>query len=180
MMTRTNDIIKCSPDEEDLFNSARLLALFGVLNEQKDDAGIPIERIAYYDFFSAQPLLILEKEETNLKLDLLFFGFETTSVSYISSSQRFSNRRERLKHYLSNLIMRDLITVYNSDGKLLYKITDYGNEIASKFNAMYIQAYKKSAELILKKLSKLSDKQLAMNSKQWLKAEAFVIDLYDF
>lgn len=171
--------IHFSAEDEDLFNSARLLILLDVLSSISDE-GVPIERIAYYDFFSAQPFLVIGKEDKSLKLELLYHGFEATTIGYISSSQRFSNRREKLKHYLAKLLVRDLIEVKNHDGQFLYSITDLGIKKSSEFKSLYMGAYKKSAAIIVSKLSKLSDKRLADNARQWLKAEPFIIDLYDF
>lgn len=172
--------IHFSAEDEDLFNSARLLILFQMLDETGYSSGANIERIAYYDFFSAQPFLVFGKDDSNVKLDLLLQGFESTTIGYISSSQRFANRRERLRHYLAGLLMRDLILVTNSDGQLLYSITDKGRQTAGQFKSLYITAYRKSATFVIDKLARLSDKKLAESSKQWLRAEAFMVDLYDF
>lgn len=172
--------LRFSAEDEDLFNSARILLLFDILDAKGKTEGVNIERIAYYDFFSAQPFLVFGKDETDTKLELLFQGFESTTIGYISSSQRFTNRREKLKHYLAELLTRDLITVNNIDGQLLYSITIKGKEIVSKFKSLYTTAYKKSAAIIIDKLSKMSDKKLTENARVWLKAEPFVIDLYDF
>jgi predicted transcriptional regulator len=168
-----------SAEDEDLFNSARLLILFDALSNLSQD-GVPIERIAYYDFFSAHPFLVIGKDETDLKLDLLYYGFESTTIGYISSSQRFSNRRERLKHFLAKLLMRDLIQLKNQDGLFLYSITEHGTTTSSQFKSLYMEAYKKSAAIIVSKLARLSDKKLSQNAREWLKAEPFIIDLYDF
>lgn len=166
-------------DQEVFFNLARLLVLFDVLDEGKKTEGANIERVAYYDFFSAHPMLIFNNDKT-IKLDLLLVGFESTTIGYISSSQRFANRREKLKHYLAGLFIRDLISVKNYQGQVVYSITPRGKEITSEFKSMYVKAYRKSAELTINRLSKMSDKALAMKAKAWLKAESFMIDLYDF
>ena len=76
--------------------------------------------------------------------------------------------------------MRDLILVTNSDGQLLYSIADMGRQVARQFKSLYITAYRKSATFVIHKLARLSDKKLAESSKQWLRAEAFMVDLYDF
>jgi len=179
-MTELVPHLRFSVEDEELFNSARLLILFDVLDEKEIMDGINIERIGYYDFFSAQPFLIFGEGEKDIKLDLLLHGFEATTISYISSSQRFTNRREKLKHYLAGLIMRNLIIVNNANGQFLYSITKEGKQIASQFKAMYIMAYRKSADIIITKLSKMNDRILASKARQWLKAEPFIIDLYDF
>ena len=172
--------IRFSAEDEDIFNSARLLMLFDVLEGQGTNEGINIERAAYYDFFSAQPFLVLGKDEKDIKFELLYEGFESTTIGYISSSQRFANRREKLKHYLAGLLTRDLIKVSNADGHLLYSITEEGKRVASQFKSLYTKAYRKSGRIITNKLSKMSNKKLAENAREWLKAEPFLIDLYDF
>jgi len=172
--------IRFSAEDEDLFNSARLLLLFDVLEGHGIKGGINIERAAYYDFFSAQPFLVLGKGEKDIKFELLYEGFESTTIGYISSSQRFANRREKLKHYLARLLTLDLIKVSNADGQLVYSITKEGKCVASKFKSLYTKAYRKSGRIITNKLSKMSNKKLAENAREWLKAEPFLIDLYDF
>jgi len=172
--------IRFSAEDEDLFNSARLLLLFDVLEGHGIKGGINIERAAYYDFFSAQPFLVLGKGEKDIKFELLYEGFESTTIGYISSSQRFTNRREKLKHYLAGLLVRNLIQVNNVNSQLLYSITEEGKYVATQFKSLYTKAYKKSAGIIIKKLSKMSDKKLTDNAREWLRAEPFLIDLYDF
>ena len=172
--------LKFSADDEDLFNSARLLILFDVLDKIGDTVGLNIEKVGYYDFFSAQPFLIFGNEDKKIKIDLILYGFELTTISYMSSSQRFVNRREKLKHYLAQLIIRDLVMVRNIDGEIVYSITDNGKQIANSFNSQYDFAYRKSAKLIIKKFKGWSNNKIALNAKSWLKAEPFVIDLYDF
>lgn len=179
MSARNRNLEQNFADNEELFNLARLLALFDILDEGKNACGANIERVAYYDFFSAHPMLIFNNDKT-IKLDLLLIGFESMTISYISSSQRFANRREKLKHYLAGLLIRDLISVTNYQGQIVYSITCRGKEVASEFKSMYIKAYRRSAELIINRLSKMSDKALATNAKAWLKAESFMIDLYDY
>jgi hypothetical protein len=179
-MTEKESRLRFSAEDEDVFNSARLLLLFDALDERGKKDGINIERVGYYDFFSAQPFLVFVKEENDAKLELLFHGFESTTIGYISSSQRFTNRREKLKHYLAALLMRDLITVNNVDGQFLYSITGTGKNVASQFKSLYTKAYRMSAGIIINKLSKMSEKKLAENAREWLRAEPFIIDLYDF
>jgi hypothetical protein len=128
--------LRFSAEDEDLFNSARILLLFMVLSEIGEHEGINVDRIGYYDFFSAQPFLVFGKDDNETKLKLLLHGFESTTIGYISSSQRFTNRRDKLKYYLSALLMRDLITVKNYDGQLLYSITEKGKEVAAQFKSL--------------------------------------------
>lgn len=170
---------KFSAEDEVLFNSARLLVLFETLSKLGFSDGIDLERTGYYDFFSAQPFLVFN-DDVEIKLELLYCGFESSTIGYISSSQRFTSRRQKNKHYLAALIMRDLISVRNLNGKFLYSITEKGKTAALNFKSLYVQAYRKSAEIIIKKFGKMSDTKLAINAREWLKAESFMIDLYDY
>lgn len=173
------DPIRISAESEDVFNSARLLLLFNVISSALGGKGTSINRLGYYDFFSAQPFLVFS-EYSSTKIDLVLKGFELTTVSYMSSSQRFSNRREKLKYYLSSLLIRDLISIQNVDGEILYYITPRGKDIVNYFKTLYSLSYCQSAEIIVKKLSKLGDKRLDNEAKEWLKAKSFMMDLYDF
>ncbi len=172
--------IRFSAEDDDIFNSARLLMLFKIIDDILESGGISINRIAYYDFFSAQPFLVFSEKQSSVKLDLILKGFEATTVGYISSSQRFTNRREKLKHHLSGLLMRDLIDIRNIDSQLLYSITSRGKEIAKSLKSLYSLAYQESSVIIIKKLAKLSDTKLDNDAREWLKAKTFIIDLYDF
>ncbi|GAG51878.1 unnamed protein product, partial [marine sediment metagenome] len=74
-----------SPEDVTLFNSARLLILFEILENLGIKKGIDLERLSYYDFFAANPFLIITENDP-LWLDLEIAGFETYTIGYISSS----------------------------------------------------------------------------------------------
>jgi hypothetical protein len=167
-----------SPEDVTLFNSARLLILFEVFENLSTKKGIDLERLSYYDFFAANPFLIIAEDDP-MRLDLEIAGFEISTVGYISSPQRFRTKRSRLKQYLSLLLSKNLIEVSNVEGKILYSITPLGIETASKIESMYAFAYRKSVEYIIKRLEKYSDKKLWENSSKWLEAKSFQVDLYD-
>lgn len=168
--------IKLYTEDEILFHYSRLLILFDVLDEYGVSDGIGIERVSYYDMFSDKPFLIFQDDE-EAKIELLFHGFESKTLGYISSSQIFSSRREKLRHYIAGLICRNLISFKNIDRQIKYSITQEGKSVANCYKSLYVKAYKKSAELVIKKLSKISDTKLLQLSKDWLKAEPFTMDL---
>jgi len=178
-MTSIDSLIKESVEDNAIFNMGRLLNLFSTFNDIFPEDSLNIDRIAYYDFFASQPFLIFNDDEKT-KIELLYSGFEPSTIGYISSSQRFTTRREMSKFYLAGLLMRNLIQVNNVGGRYGYSITNPGKEIASKFKSMYIEAYRRSAILTIKKLHHLNEKKLDQNAKQWLKAEPFMIELYDY
>ena len=167
-----------SPEDVTLFNSARLLTLFDELENLGIEGGIDLERLSYYDFFAANPFLIIT-EDDSLWLDLEIAGFETHTVGYISSSQRYRTKRSRLKQYLSLLLSKNLIEVSNVDGKILYRITPTGIKTANKIRSMYAIAFRKSVKCVIKKLKGYSDKKLWEESSKWLEARSFQVDLYD-
>ncbi|MCX7748570.1 MAG: hypothetical protein N2645_17030 [Clostridia bacterium] len=183
MVTNENNFrkhdIHYSPEDEDIFNASRLLLMFDVLNQTGKKKSISIERISYYDFFSANPLLIFNND-VKISKKLMYEGFPSNTISYISSSHRFVNRLEKLKYYMSYLIARDLIDIYYEDGRIIYSITCNGIDIAKSINTFYSNAYKESCKIIIKHLESMSDTKLSKESQKWLKAENFVIDLIDY
>jgi len=178
-MTSVESLIKNSAEDEAVFNMGRLLVLFSIFKGIFPEDSLSIDRIAYYDFFSSQPFLIFNDDKES-KIELLYYGFESSTVGYISSSQRFTTRREMSKFYLAGLLMKNLIQVKNLEGRYSYSITNFGENVASKFKSMYIEAYRKSAVLTIKKLHNFNDKKLDQKAKEWLKAEPFMIELYDY
>lgn len=167
-----------SPEDITLFNSARLLILFEVLENLGIKGGVDLERLTYYDFFAANPFLVITEDDP-LWLDLEIVGFETHTLGYISSSQRYRTKRSRLKQYLSLLLSKNLIEVSNVDKKILHRVTLTGIEAASQIKSMYAIAYRKSVKHIINRLKRYSDKKLWEKSSKWLEAKSFQVDLYD-
>jgi len=167
-----------SPEDDAIFNSSRLLLFFEVLHKLKPNQGIDLERVCYYDFFAANPFLIVGKDDP-LRLELELEGFEPNKLEYISTAQRFRTKRGFMKQYFSLLLSKGLISVENQDGKILYKITSRGIDIASKITSMYAIAYRKSVTFVVKKLKDYSDKRLWEEASLWLEAKSFQVDLYD-
>ncbi len=163
--------------EDDLvFNSARLLLLFDELSKLSKQ-GVDIERLSYYDFFAANPFVILSENDPS-RLDFELEGFEPNKLEYTSSAQRYSSKRESIKHYLALLLAKGLIDVSNQEGKIIFVITERGSSTVNKINTIYAIAYRKSVGYIIKRLKDYSDKKLWECSRKWLEAKAFQIDLY--
>jgi hypothetical protein len=174
----TESKIIFSPEDDVIFNSSRLLLFFEVSRNIKPDQGTDLERVAYYDFFAANPFLIVGKDDP-LRLELELEGFEPNKLEYISTPQRFRTKRASLKQYLSMLLSKGLISIENSDGKILYRITQRGMDVAGKISSLYAIAYRKSVAFVLKKLKDYSDKRLWEEASLWLEAKSFQVDLYD-
>ena len=167
-----------SPEDAILFNSSRLLLLFKTLTEFRSMLTIGLDRLCYYDFFSANPFIIVEKDDP-MWLELEIEGFEPNKLEYDSTPQRFRTKRVSIKQYLCLLLSKGLIKIENQSGKILYSITAKGIETSDKINSLYAIAYKKSAYLVINKLKDLSDTKLWENASKWLEAKSFQVDLYD-
>lgn len=161
-----------------LFNSARLLILFRVVYDLRIN-GVDMERLSYYDFISANPFLMISEDDPAY-LDMELIGFNTKTIAYISSSQRYRTKRFNFKQYLAVLLAKGLIHVTNADGKLIFSITEEGKYAEKEIQTMYSIAYRKSAKFVIIKLKNLSDKKLWENASTWLKAKSFQLDLYDW
>lgn len=168
-----------NPEDITMFNSARLLLLFEKLNNIGFSKPIDMERLSLFDFFSANPFLILDKNDPSW-IELESIGFETLTIDYMSSSQRFRTKRSKLKSHLAFLYMKGLISNDKESRTLqLYSITEEGMRVASNFRTIYANNYRRSVEIVVKKLKGMSDTKLWKNSNVWLEARSFQIDLYD-
>ena len=126
-----NDRLPLRPEALRQFRLARLLVLLDVAAAQKPIKPIDIERLAFYDFFAANPFLILDADDPERR-DVLLAGFNANSLSYNSSAQRFTNRRGRLQHDLALLIAYALVEASNLHGRIAYAATERGSALAQK------------------------------------------------
>jgi predicted transcriptional regulator len=169
-----------SPEDVTVFNSTRILLLFDVLQELEIKEGCDLERLCYYDFFAANPFLVVSDEKDPLRLELEISGFDPSKLEYTSSTQRFRTKRESIKRYLALLLGKGLITVRNTDGRLLYQVTKIGTEKTREINSMYAIAYRRSASSIVNKLKNYSDQKLWDSASKWLEAKSFRVDLFEW
>lgn len=170
--------IAFSPEDDSLFNSTRLLIFFEVFNKIKPLEGIDLERLCYYDFFAANPFIITEKNDP-LWLELELEGFDPCKLEYLSTAQRYRTKRESIKQYLALLLAKGLISIENTEGKLLYQITPKGLGVSCQLSSMYAIAYRRSVKFIVRELKRYKDSELWENASRWLEAKSFQIDLYD-
>lgn len=165
------------PEQLAEFRQAQLLLLLATASEMGAGA-LDIERIAYYEFFSANPFLVFTADDDDRRR-LALAGFDPESLSYQSSAQRFSNRRARLQFDVSVLVTRDLVMPQVSNRKVCYAATDLGQKTAGSFAALYAESFREAAALVIGQLKRLSDSRLRESAKQWLRAKHMIIDLYD-
>jgi hypothetical protein len=166
------------PEDLDAFRMGRLLLLLHTVSVRDRPLKLDIDRIGYYDFFSANPFLAVHDDEA-AERELLLIGFSRRNLSYQSSAQRFSNRRSRLQFDVSRLIAIGLVVAEVSDGRVAYTITDAGRNVADQMISLYAQAYRRSVGLMISRLGALTDKRLREDAKNWLRAEPFMIDIYE-
>jgi hypothetical protein len=138
--------------------------------------GVDIDRLAYYDFFAANPFLIYERRAPE-RLQFSLAGFDSQILSYASSAQRFANRRRRLEGDLARLTSLGLASPSTSARRVEWALEEAGREMASGFTAMYASAYLASARVVVRRLHSLSDRRLRERSAEWLKARDFLLDL---
>lgn len=137
-----------------------------------------IERISLYDFFSDNPFLVFDRE-TPQHETLVLAGFDSRNLSYQSSAQRFSSRRERLQHDLAMLLAYGLLEARPEGRRVAYQLTEKGHARAGELNSLYAQAYRRSAEVVGRELNRLSDTALQTQTRGWLQADALMIDLFE-
>jgi hypothetical protein len=126
-----------------------------------------LERLSYYDFLTANPLLMITDETDGDRNRLIMAGFDGQALSYASPNQLFTSRRERLQHDLARLLAYGLVSV-TATGSVKYTITAAGSAVASRFSAVYARAYRASAEIVVKRLARLSDARLRVQAREWI------------
>lgn len=166
------------PDDLLTFRIARLLLLLDVVAALELKKPLDIERLGFYDFFAANPFLVLGDDEA-ARREVALAGFSSSDLSYQSSGHRFANRRARLRNDLAMLIAYGLAVAAVEGQRVVYRISERGKGLVDELHSLYATAYRSSAELIVGRLDRLSDKRLREDAKRWLNDERLLIDLYD-
>jgi hypothetical protein len=169
--------VRVAPETLPAFRAGQLLLLL-VAARTEVQVPIGIDRLGYFEFFSANPFLVVDPRSRD-GLRLLAAGFDFRNLDYQSSSQRFTNRRARLQRDLATLTALGLVTGVVSAGRLGYQATDAGVEAAAGLRAMYAVAFRTSASIVLGRLKRLSDTRLREDAAAWLHADELLVDLYD-
>lgn len=165
------------PEDHDVFRLSQLTLLLSVANQLEKPIAT-VERLGYYDFFSANPFVVIgqaSKRDDEDRLSLKLAGFVEDQLSYASTGQRWVSRRRRLQHDLALLLSYGLITL--GDGA--FHLTDTGAEVAGRLSTVYADAYRVSAEVVVRRLSRLSDKALQQAVQGWLGSTWLSLDLLD-
>ncbi|MGX1778330.1 ABC-three component system middle component 2 [Nocardia brasiliensis] len=153
------------PEDDVIFRLAQLLLLLASM-QRLDLPGASLERLGCYDFLVANPLLVLTDTDDFDRKRLLMAGFDGRALSYASSAHRFTTRRERLQHDLALLVAYGLVAT-TVDKSVLYSVTTAGVDLAGRFTAVYARSYRLSAEILIRRLSRLPDKKLRESVHTW-------------
>ena len=157
------------------FRAGQLLVL---LAETSDilGRGVDVDRLAYYDFFAANPFLMYPREAPE-RVRLALAGFDARVLNYASSAQRFANRRRRLEGDLAMLAVRGLARASVAGRRVEWSVDGRGREIGDSFSTLYAKAYRTGAAEAVRRLRGLSDRRLRESAADWLKATDFLVDL---
>ena len=165
------------PEDRQVFRLAQLALLLQVAGDSQASVRT-VDRLGVYDFFAANPFAVTagdERRDEEDRLALRLAGFTDRQLSYASTGQRFASRRRRLQHDLSLLLAYGL-TVINSEG---YVLTPLGKAIAEGLTSVYADAYREAAQVVLRRLGRLTDQKLAEHVEKWLGQDWLLIDLLD-
>jgi hypothetical protein len=166
------------PEDLDLFRLARLLLLLAEVGKVKKPRALDIERLGFYDFFAANPFLMVDAESP-AGTRLALAGFNSRTLGYQSAAHLFATRRERIRFDLSRLVGLAMVETVIQEGKIAFAVSERGVGLADTFASLYAQSYRESAALVAGAFNKLSDSKLRVEAGNWLRAESFLIDLVD-
>jgi len=172
------DALPMRPDDLLAFRLGRLVVLLSTVPGLPSAKPMDIERISLYDFFADNPFLVFGRETAEHET-LVLAGFDSRNLSYQSSAQRFSSRRERLQHDLAMLVAFGLASATTDARRVVYTLTAVGTEQSASFKSLYAQAYRSSAALVGRELNRLSDRALQLRTREWLRADELLIDLFE-
>jgi hypothetical protein len=156
------------PEQDGPFRLARLALLLAVLDETHPD-GVDAERLGIYDFLAANPLLVAHADDDPDRLALQLAGFDDRALSYASPAQRYVTAQLHLPADLARLVADGLVSRVAA-GRIRYRLTDRGHELAGRFEARYAHAYTVAARLVVGRLRRLSARRLRENLRGWLTA----------
>lgn len=171
------DALPLRPDDLSVFRWARLTLLLEAVPKLPEVRPADIERISLYDFFADNPFLVFARGTVEHQT-LLLAGFDAKNLSYQSSAQRYSSRRERLQSDLARLVAFALVEHATEDRRITYRLTEAGHGLSKGLQSLYANSYRESVRLIGRELNRYSDMSLRHRSRDWLQADELLIDLF--
>lgn len=165
------------PEDNDTFRRARMLLLLSVAKSTGRNVQ-SVDRLGYYEFFADSPYIVIDGDKSRDLADraaLEVAGFTRVQLAYASSGARFMSRRRRLQHDLAQLIAYGLVELTGAG----YGITMAGHAVADDLRSVYADAYRQSAEIVLRRLSAKSNTALERSVEEWLGHSWLLVDLLD-
>lgn len=162
-----------APEDHVVFRLAQLVILLGEV-APAGSLTIDLERLGYYDFFAANPFVVVEAKDSRDRARLHRAAFDERQLTYASTGSRFANRRKRLQHDFALLVAYGLAE-RRADG---YGQTPRGAEFIDGLTALYVDQYRESVNVVHARLKSLSAPALARQAREWLRTPSLVLDLY--
>jgi hypothetical protein len=166
------------PDSHLFFRLGQLQLLL-VVADSLELSVKSIDRLAYYDFFAANPYAMLDganpDRDTHDRLSLQLAGFKEGQLSYSAIGHRFANRRSRIRHDLALLVAYGLAKVEPDR----YGPSEKGRKLVEELSTVYADAYRAGAEIALSRLVRLSDRRLTEKTEEWLGKSWLLLDFLD-
>ena len=166
-----SDALPIPPEDLPAFRVAQLLVVLKEINQP-----INIERLGYYGFFGANPMLI-DSLDTAERTALVMAGFDSRTIDHQSAAQRFANRRQRLRADVASLIAYGLAEARVENGAVLYGLTPTGSRASSGLTAAYADGLRQAISVVLPMLRRLSDRGLRQQATKWLRVQRLDLDL---
>lgn len=163
------------PEDNRTFRMGRLLLLLSSARQGGRHIG-SLDRLAYYEFFADNPWIVVEGESGVDATDrdtLRIAGFSRTQLSYASAGPRFASRRERIRTDFAQLVTLGLAGLSGTN----FVITERGEEIALALQSSYADGYRSAANIVLRKLVRLSNRALEQQVEGWLGHSWLLLDL---
>jgi hypothetical protein len=165
--------ISMPPEAHSSFRRGQLL----VLLEQFEEP-LSLDRLGYLEFFAANPYLVMRSERSQ-RAQLRLVGFNPRALSYQATTERYANRRSRLRSDLGALSAWGYIEISPIEGRTACQLTEIGRQRAGTLVSLYAEAYRLSVSLIRPKMRNITDTALAKQVQQWLRLGDLRIDLLD-
>lgn len=163
------------PEERTTFRLAQLSLLLTTAAHM-DIRVTSLDRLAYFDFFSANPFIVLDgrnpDKDTQDRLTLHLSGFSPGQLTYGSIGHRFTTRKQRLRHDLALLVSRGLVRV-SADR---YSISPAGLELTSNLRTVYSDAYRTAAAIVLQRFGRMPETKLRKVAERLLGTSWLLID----
>jgi hypothetical protein len=157
-----------NPESSETFRLARLVVLLAVAAELDPD-GLDAERLGIYDFLAAQPLLLARDDDDPDRTQLRLAGFDDRALAYASPAQRFVTAQLALPGDLSTLVRWKLVAAH-AEGRIRYRLTAAGADMAGRFTSGYSQRYGDAARIVMRRVRRLSGRRLRAGLRHWLTA----------